>query len=139
MTRTGGRSSRRRGYGMLADAFYNDKVAECEAAEWTGKAGHRSTPSTAGARKTRIARRHTGSWSFVQCVSTFRRIGRLSRSHIGTAAPNPGRVPNRCNLKPLMPRTPEKALYGVSPQQRCILYMVYCSLSRFRFPKWTSD
>ena len=49
----------------------------------------------------------------------------------------PPDVPNRCNLRPLTPKKPEKALYGVSPQRCCIPYMVCRGLSRFRFPKRT--
>ena len=36
---------------------------------------------------------------------------------IGIPAPKSTDVPNGCNLKPLPPKTPEKALYVVSPQR----------------------
>ena len=75
--------------------------------------------------------------SVVQFVSTFRRMGRLPRSHWhpgpeahGSAQPLQSEAPS--------PRTPEKALYVVSGRRWKIPYMVGCGLFRFRFPKWTS-
>ena len=50
--------------------------------------------------------------------------------------PKPVREPNRCNLEPFKPETPEIALYLVYTQGRLTLQVVCLGLAHFRLPLW---
>jgi hypothetical protein len=62
-----------------------------------------------------------------------------SPSPLRIPAPKPTHAPNGCSLKPLTPKTAEKALLLVCPPWRLTLQVVYRSRPRFQLPKPSSQ